>query len=192
METFPALLAICVGNSPVTGEFHAQRPVTRSFDGFYDLRPSKQWWGWWFEMPSHPLWRHCHAVSNMAIIIAESFWPVFPWSWLRWFLSHHWFISFACVDCEICFGNEELNFSVLLEWFVIGYWSRGPLCDGFSFIDRFRAGVNYHLRFLLLYFIRRQLIEWPITFVVIAESFYDPGGSNFYHSTFYVSNRIIS
>ena len=31
METFSALLAICVGNSPVTGEFPAQRPVTRSF-----------------------------------------------------------------------------------------------------------------------------------------------------------------
>ena len=32
METFPALLALCVGNSPVTSEFPAQRPVTRSFD----------------------------------------------------------------------------------------------------------------------------------------------------------------
>ena len=31
METFSALLAICAGNSPVTGEFPAQRPVTRSF-----------------------------------------------------------------------------------------------------------------------------------------------------------------
>ena len=34
-------------------EFHAQRPVTRSFDVFFDLRPnkglSKQSWGWWFE-----------------------------------------------------------------------------------------------------------------------------------------------
>ena len=32
METFSALLAICAGNSPVPGEFLAQRPVTRSFD----------------------------------------------------------------------------------------------------------------------------------------------------------------
>ena len=36
METFSALLAICVGNSPVIGEFPAQRPVTRSFDVFFD------------------------------------------------------------------------------------------------------------------------------------------------------------
>ena len=28
-ETFSALLAICAGNSPVSGEFPAQRPVTR-------------------------------------------------------------------------------------------------------------------------------------------------------------------
>ena len=32
METLSALLAICAGNSPVPGEFPAQRPVTRSFD----------------------------------------------------------------------------------------------------------------------------------------------------------------
>ena len=41
MENFSALLALCVGNSPVTGEFLAQRPVTRSFDLFFDLRPNK-------------------------------------------------------------------------------------------------------------------------------------------------------
>ena len=38
MEPFSALLAICAGNSPVPGEFPAQRPVTRSFDVFFDLR----------------------------------------------------------------------------------------------------------------------------------------------------------
>ena len=34
MEVFSTLLAICAGNSPVTGEFPAQRPVMRSFDVF--------------------------------------------------------------------------------------------------------------------------------------------------------------
>ena len=46
------------------GEFPAQRPVTRSFDVFFDLRPnkrlSKQPWGWWFETLSWSLWRHCN------------------------------------------------------------------------------------------------------------------------------------
>ena len=43
METFSALLAICAGNSPVPGEFPAQRPVTRSFDVFFDLRLNNGW-----------------------------------------------------------------------------------------------------------------------------------------------------
>ena len=42
METFSALLAIRVGNSPVTGEFPAQRPETQSFDIFFDLRRNKR------------------------------------------------------------------------------------------------------------------------------------------------------
>ena len=42
MEAFSALLAICAGNSPVPGEFHTQRPVTRSFDVFFDLRLNKR------------------------------------------------------------------------------------------------------------------------------------------------------
>ena len=70
METFSALLAICAGNSPVTGEFPAQRPVTRGFDVFFDMRPnkrfSKQWRGWWFEMPSRPLWRLCNDVLDLV------------------------------------------------------------------------------------------------------------------------------
>ena len=41
METFSSLLAIRAGNSPVTGEFPAQRPVTQSFDVFFNLRLNK-------------------------------------------------------------------------------------------------------------------------------------------------------
>ena len=55
METFSALLALCVGNSPVTGEFLSQRPVTRSCDVFFDLRLNKrlrkQSRRWWFKTP---------------------------------------------------------------------------------------------------------------------------------------------
>ena len=76
METFSALLALCVGNSPVTGEFPVQRPVTRSFDVFFDLclnkRLSKQWWGWWFETLSGPLWRRCNGpVSNIFFSVND-------------------------------------------------------------------------------------------------------------------------
>ena len=42
MESFSALLAICAGNSPITGEFPAQKPATWSFGVFFDLRLNKR------------------------------------------------------------------------------------------------------------------------------------------------------
>ena len=59
METLSALLAICAGNSPVpVNSSHAQKPVTQSFDVFFDLRLgkrlSKQSWVWWLRRhPAH-------------------------------------------------------------------------------------------------------------------------------------------
>ena len=50
------------------GEFPTQRPVTLSFDVFFDLRLnkrlSKQPWGWWFETPSWSLWRQCNVIPK--------------------------------------------------------------------------------------------------------------------------------
>ena len=64
-----SVIAICAGNSQVTGEFPSQRPVTQSFDIFFYLRPnkrlSKQWWGWWFETLSCPLWRHYNVTLTI-------------------------------------------------------------------------------------------------------------------------------
>ena len=68
METFSALLAFCEGNLPVTCGFPSQRPVTRNFDIFFNLRPNK----WlrkqsrrrWFKTPSCSLWRHCNVVLS--------------------------------------------------------------------------------------------------------------------------------
>ena len=73
MESYSALLVLCVGNSPVTGELPTQRPVIRSFGVFFDLRPnkwfSKQSWCWWFETPSRSLWRHYDDFEAMRYII---------------------------------------------------------------------------------------------------------------------------
>ena len=60
------------------GEFPTQRPVTRSFFFLlFDLRPnkrlSKHWWGWWFETPSCPLWRHCYVCA-----VTQTFFYVSP------------------------------------------------------------------------------------------------------------------
>ena len=68
MEAFSALLALCVANSPVTGEFPSQRPVMRRFDVFFGLRLnkwlSKQSMHRWFETLSSSLWRHCNDPSS--------------------------------------------------------------------------------------------------------------------------------
>ena len=80
IETVSALLAICVGNSTVTGGFPAQRPVTRSFDVFFDLRPnkrlSKQSRGWWFDTPSHSLWPHSNANPMLSDLVYFEWWHV--------------------------------------------------------------------------------------------------------------------
>ena len=61
-----ALLALCEGNSSVTGEFPSHRSVTESFGVFFDLRLkiwlSKKSRRRCFETPSRPLWRHCNEI----------------------------------------------------------------------------------------------------------------------------------
>ena len=80
-ENIFALLAICAGNSPVISEFPTQRPVTRSFGVFFDLRLNKrmgkQSWGWWLETPSFPLWRHCNesfmVMYDGEVLLSKGF-----------------------------------------------------------------------------------------------------------------------
>ena len=58
------------------GEFPTQRPVTRSFDVFFDpclnKRLGKHSWGWWLEPPSCPLWRQsksmCQLWANLRLL----------------------------------------------------------------------------------------------------------------------------
>ena len=84
METPSALLALSAGNSPVTGEFPPQRPVTRRFDVLFDLRLnkrlSKQLWGWWFV-----LYFKFPAVDNLKHVFAEqrSFYKMTDEIWLK-------------------------------------------------------------------------------------------------------------
>ena len=93
MGTFSALLAFCTGNSPVTGEFPSQRPVTRSFEIFFDLRLnkplSKQSWSWSFETPSRSLWRHCNVTS---ILRARRI----RWHWDGTFVTDNYDFEYIC------------------------------------------------------------------------------------------------
>ena len=64
MEAFSALLALCVGNSPATGEFPSQRPVTRSFYIFFDLRLNK-----WLSKQSRRRWLKRHRTHHDVTVI---------------------------------------------------------------------------------------------------------------------------
>ena len=70
METFSALLALCVGNSSVTCEFPSQRPVMQSFDVFFDLhlnkRSRKQSRRRWLEARSRSWWRHRNSYHLLG------------------------------------------------------------------------------------------------------------------------------
>ena len=110
------------------GEFPAQRPVTRSFDVFFDLRPnkrlSKQPWGWWFETPSWSLWRQCnvrgspcamkhyHAVVYTALVSYH-------------FVSLHYGSHFNSLGSDRC-GN---TFKGMIFKHIIHNCSLGTRCD---------------------------------------------------------------
>ena len=55
----------------VTNGFPSQRPVTRSFDVFFDTSPnkwlSKQSRRQWFETPLRSLWHHCNGLPGNSI-----------------------------------------------------------------------------------------------------------------------------
>ena len=139
-ETFLALLAIFAGNSPVPGEFPAQRQVTRSFNVFFDQRPnkqlSKQWWGWWFETPSSPLWRHWNVPNIFAELYSRS-------------VHNDNTIAFSVQNCLCClywyrwwFGAEKAPRHHLNQW-----WSskktRTCISRHCKYCDVYRDHISY-------------------------------------------------
>ena len=130
METFSALLALCAGNSPVTGEFPSQRPVTQSFDVSFDMRLnirfSKQSWGRWFETPSCSLWRHCNATivqwwQQDAIYVVPVPRPTKDKSHdilqISWHFSHDiGFLSHKANLMTFCVKCHDINLMTLGRW----------------------------------------------------------------------------
>ena len=70
----------CAGNSPATGEFPTQRPVTRSFDVFFDLRLIN---GWVNNGEAGDLRRH--RAQYIVTIMLLAFFQV---SNTEWLVSH--------------------------------------------------------------------------------------------------------
>ena len=73
----------------------SQRPETRNFDVFFDIRLnkrlSKQSWGWWFDTPSGPLLRHCNVDiidGHSKDISRIASWNISLHEWRQPILSH--------------------------------------------------------------------------------------------------------
>ena len=118
METFSSLLALCVGNSPVTGEFPSQRPVTLSFGVFCDLRLiykrlNKYSWGWWFETPSCPLLRALQRCM-MTQMSRPSGAAMLTWLWLESLIVKWLNMGVALQPlCSTVVGNPQVSFVVV-------------------------------------------------------------------------------
>ena len=113
METFSALLASCAENSSVTSEFPEQRPVTWSFDVFFDLRQnqqlSKQWRHWWFEPPWRSLWHYCNGAHDCRHCRA--------FGMIAWRCGGKWFCLTVTVDSDMC-GSivRYISFARMQSW----------------------------------------------------------------------------
>ena len=115
MEICFALLALCAGNSPVTGEFLSQEPVMRSFDVFFDLRLtkwlSKQSRRRWFERPSRSLWRHCNVVLDSDPVIRAT---LGSFGVQRVALVQFWIGETGQIGGYMHYGRNGLKFGTLL------------------------------------------------------------------------------
>ena len=124
METFSASLAICAGNSPVTGEFPAQRPVTRSFDVFFDLRlilrlNKNHQAGDLIETISRPLWRHPNVNDvNRTSVCFES------WNTIEHFV-YNAFVNMLFVRTSVGLSIEPWTKSILQTTYSCAFcWIR--------------------------------------------------------------------
>ena len=142
METLSVLLALCAGNSPVTGEFPTQRPVTRSFDVFFDLRLNKrlnqQSWRRWFETASRPQWRHCNVDTKYTRCRSPGNWiatcddvafSIFPFyhvagvtvALLAYLVTGSTTLTMSAFDFELYLKSiEKYQVSSATVWWIVG------------------------------------------------------------------------
>ena len=157
METFSVLLALCAENWPVTGEFPTQRPATRSFDAFFDLRLnkrlSKQSWGWWFEMPSCSLWRHCNVLQSLMTEILGSMLIN------RGQVKHLCVSNLAIIGSVYCLypGCHQANI-----WTNAGILLIGPLGTNFSeILFKIQAFSFYKMHLKMVVWKITAILSWP-------------------------------
>ena len=100
----------------------SQRPLTRSFDVFFDLHLnkslSKQSWCWWFETPSHSLWRHRNGL-------------IFNWwIWTRTLDTYHWYQKeYFAENVAVCVNDDPISVLVALTECFHCYETRVVFCN---------------------------------------------------------------
>ena len=89
------LLPLCEGNPPVTAGFPSQKPVTPSFDVFFDRRLNKQPRRRWFETLSCSLWRHCNFYNKLKV----------QWPYIQ-----------GPSNIATCPHNLHIKYSIFIPW----------------------------------------------------------------------------
>ena len=121
------------GNSPATGEFPAQRPVTRSFDVFVDLRQhkrlSKHSLSWWFETPSRSLWRQRNdEIRRVPLLALHSYHYIFKCRQFNYATRH------GISSSTIHFSHFAVIYDTIVhtvQWLQIAGKLWGVFCDDF-------------------------------------------------------------
>ena len=119
------------------GEFPTQRPVTRSFGVFFDLRLnkwlSKRPCGWWFETPSWSLWRQCNEVCNLLYMLAKDIFlcikvhmDASAYMYACMNVRGYWYV---CVQLLFIPNNTKATYKYRCDGFVVACSTVGCLCD---------------------------------------------------------------
>ena len=123
MITFSMLLALCEGNSPVTGEFPSERPVTRSFDVFFDLSLNE---GWVSSREDGDL--RCHPTHYDVIIIHKNIWTQKCGNKI----TYSRFTSVSSQDFQFLIQSHSLSLHVVVVCLqsLISSWNMPSYCLG--------------------------------------------------------------
>ena len=114
------------------GEFPSQRPVTRSFDVFFDLRPNKglnkQSSRGWFEPPSRSLWRHYNVTPSV--------------DWHQWEPMLRYFCTLKVCHTFLKYGWYLSEYKFLIFFRL---WSRPIMVNSNPFkSNKFGQSLSFH------------------------------------------------
>ena len=104
----------------------SQRPETRSSDVSFHLRLNKRYnkqsWGWWHEMPSRSLWRHCNVEwkHHYSSLPHSQIWNIFH-LWPQFFTYDHNFFTYDRNLWRIAFQDTYWHFGTYgtVKWITL-------------------------------------------------------------------------